>query len=42
MTKKDFYDAKKVIPLNLVDMNNIVVSNKIKTNNETSKYSLVI
>ena len=38
MTKKDFYDAKKAIPLNLVDINNIVVSNKVKNNNETSKY----
>ena len=28
MTKKDFYDAKKEIPLNLVYINNIVVSNK--------------
>ena len=38
MIKKDFYDAKKAIPLNLVDINNIVVSNKVKNNNETSKY----
>ena len=38
MTKKDFYDAKKAIPLNLVDINNIVVSNKVKNNNGTSKY----
>ena len=38
MTKKDFYDAKKAIPLNLVDMNIIVVSNKVKNNNEISKY----
>ena len=38
MTKKDFYGAKKAIPLNLVDINNIVVSNKVKNNNETSKY----
>ena len=37
MTKKDFYDVKKAIPLNLVDINNIVVSNKVKNNNETSK-----
>ena len=37
MTKKDFYDAKKAIPLSLVDINNIVVSNKVKNNNETSK-----
>ena len=37
MTKKDFYDSKKAIPLNLVDINNIVVINKVKNNNETSK-----
>ena len=37
MNKKDFYDAKKAIPLNLADINNIVVSNKVK-NNDTSKY----
>ena len=38
MTKKDFYDVKKAIPLNLVDINNIVVSNKVKHNNETNMY----
>ena len=38
INKKDFYDTKKAIPLNLVDINNIVVSNKVKNNNETSKY----
>ena len=38
VTKKYFYDAKKAIPLNLVDINNIVVGNKVKNNNETSKY----
>ena len=37
VSKKEFYDAKKSIPLNLVDVANIVVSNKVK-NNETSKY----
>ena len=36
VNKKDFYDAKKAIPLNLVNVNNIVVSNKVK-NNERSK-----
>ena len=25
MSKKEFYDAKKAIPLNLVDVSNIVV-----------------
>ena len=38
MCKEDFDDAKKAIPLNLVDISNIVVSNKVKNNNETSKY----
>ena len=38
VSKKDFYDAKKVIPLSLVDVNSIVVSNKVKNNNETNKY----
>ena len=38
VSKKDFYDAKKAVPLNLVDVNNIVVSDKIKNNNNTSKY----
>ena len=38
MMLKDFYDAKKSIPLKLVNINNIVVSNKVKNNNETSKY----
>ena len=38
MNKKDFYDAKKAIPLNLVNINNTFISNKVKNNNETSKY----
>ena len=38
MSKKDFYDSKKAVGLNVVDKNKIVVSNKIKGNNETSKY----
>ena len=37
VSKKEFYDAKKEIPLNLFDVANIVVSNEVK-NNETSKY----
>ena len=36
INKKDFYDARKVIPLDSVDIGD-VVSNKVK-NNETSKY----
>ena len=35
--KKEFYESKKAIKLNLVDVDKIVVSNKIKGNNETSK-----
>ena len=35
MNKKDFYDA---ISLNLVNINNTVVNNKVKDNNEESKY----
>ena len=38
ITKKEFYDAKKAIHLNLVDVSDIVVSNKVKNNNDTSKY----
>ena len=37
VNKKEFYDAKKSAPLNLVDVANIVVSNKVKIN-ERSKY----
>ena len=36
VSKKEFYDSKKAIPLDSVDVNNIVVSNKVK-NNEVSK-----
>ena len=38
VSKKEFYDSKKAISLKVVDINKIVVSNKIKGNNETSKY----
>ena len=38
VSKKEFYDSKKAIPLNLVNVDNIVVSNKVKNKNETSKY----
>ena len=37
VTKKEFYESKKAIKLNLVDVDKIVVSNKLKGNNETSK-----
>ena len=33
--KKDFYASKKAIPLNLVNTNNIVVSYRVKQNNDT-------
>ena len=38
VSKKDLADAKQAIPLNLVDINIIFVSNKVKNYNETSKY----
>ena len=38
VSKKEFYESKKAVSLNVVDINKIVVSNKIKGNNETSKY----
>ena len=38
VSKKDFYDAKKAVPLKSVDISNIIVSNKFKNNNGTSKY----
>ena len=38
VNKKEFYESKKAISLSSVDINKIVVSNKIKGNNETSKY----
>ena len=38
VSKKEFYDSKRAVPLNLGDINKFVVSNKIKGNNETSKY----
>ena len=38
VSKKVFYDAKKAVPLKSVDISNIIVSNKFKNNNDTSKY----
>ena len=38
VSKKGFYDSKRAIKSDLVDVNNIVVSNKAKGNNESSKY----
>ena len=42
VTKKEFYDTKKVIPLNLVDVGNIAVSNKVKIIMKQVNISLVI
>ena len=36
VSKKSFYDSKKAIKINLIDVNNIAVSSKVKGNNETS------
>ena len=38
VNKKDFYASKKTTPLNLVDVNNITISKRVKNNNDTSKY----
>ena len=37
VSKKEFYESKKAVSLNVIDVNKIVVSNKIKGNNETIK-----
>ena len=41
VSKKQFYESKKSVSLSSVDLNKIVMSNKIKGNNETSKFFLV-
>ena len=38
VNEKDFYASKQAIPLNLVNTNNIVISYKVKQNNDTYKY----
>ena len=38
VNKKDFYCTEETIPLSLLDINNIVVSHRIKQNNGTYKY----
>ena len=40
VTKKDFYENKKGIKLKDVIVENIVVSNKVKLNDETAKYCI--
>ena len=37
VSKKEFSEGKKAIRLDLVDVDKIVISNKIKGNNETNK-----
>ena len=37
VSKKEFYESKKAVNLSEVSVDKIVVSNKIKGNNETSK-----
>ena len=39
--KKSFYASKKAIPLKLVQVNDIVISNRNKNNNDTCKYYIV-
>ena len=38
VNKKDFYDSKQAIPLKLSNTNNIVISYRVKQNNDTYKY----
>ena len=38
VNKKEFYASKQAIPLNLVNTNNIVISYRVKQNNDTYKY----
>ena len=40
VNKKDFCASKQAIPLNLVDVNNINISKRVKNNNDTFKYSI--
>ena len=37
VSKKKFYESKKAVNLSEVSVDKVVVSNKIKGNNETSK-----
>ena len=38
MSKKDFYASKKAIPLNSVNTRNIVISYRVKHNDNSYKY----
>ena len=37
VSKKEFYEGKKAIKLNLIDVDKIIANNKITGNNETRK-----
>ena len=39
VSKKEFYEGKKAVNLSSVDVNKIVVRNRIKGNNKASKVS---
>ena len=41
VNKKEFYSSKQVISIYSVDLNKIVVSNKLKINDTTYKYIYV-
>ena len=41
VSKKEFYEGEKAVNLSEVDVNKIVVSNKIKGNNAVSKVIIV-
>ena len=38
VSKKDFYESKQAIPLNSVDVINIIISKRVKNNNDINKY----
>ena len=38
VSQKDFHASRQAIPLNLVDVNNIVISKRVKNSNDTCKY----
>ena len=40
MNKKDFHASKKAIPLNSINTNNIVISYRVKHNDDSYKYFL--
>ena len=41
VSKTEFYEGKKAVNLSVIDVNQIVVSNRIKGNNQTSKIFIV-